>query len=264
MKLISNHISKHSKPVNMDQFGYYLAGLIDGAGWFTESAAHIVFHHLDASLAYYIKKRIGYGSVKKVKFKNVYVLTVDKQKGLDIIVNFINGKLRTQSKCDDIVKYILNPESNLEFDINRSKNMDTHWLAGFLDTDGTFLVNCPDSTLLTSGPRTEISLSLVVEHNTRLLLDLIRDEFDGNIDYTNPRACERAQGGTGIYTYSSSSFDSARKLIGYLDKYHLLSSKYVNYFKWRKVYQLIQENKHLYPKGLARIIKIKSSIKPRI
>ena len=40
----------------------------------------------------------------------------------------------------------------------------------------------------------------------------------------------------------------------------MLSSKYINFLRWRKVYQLIQEKKHLTPKGQARIIKIKYSM----
>jgi hypothetical protein len=33
----------------------------------------IVFHKFDISLAYSIKKRVGFGSVKKVKIKNAYL-----------------------------------------------------------------------------------------------------------------------------------------------------------------------------------------------
>ena len=55
IKLISKHVPKHLKPARKDQFGYYLAGLIDGDGWFSKYAAYIVFYALDASLAYYIK-----------------------------------------------------------------------------------------------------------------------------------------------------------------------------------------------------------------
>lgn len=44
--------------LNDDQFGQYLAGLIDGVGHFTsKQQLDIVFHTLDASLAaYYLKQ----------------------------------------------------------------------------------------------------------------------------------------------------------------------------------------------------------------
>ena len=269
IKLISEHVPKHLKPMSNDQFGYYLAGLIDGDGWFSKYAAHIVFHSLDASLAYYIKTRIGYGSVTKVKSKNAYILTITKREGLQILLNLINGKLRTQSKCDAIFKYILNVCFAVEplplkeiFHINTSKDLDNHWLAGFLDaarpsplwgerSRGSFQVKILERVKTSGGTRLEIRLNMQIDQKTRLLLDLFKDMFGGNIGYRKSQD---------TYYYSSTSFGSARKVINYLDKYHMLSSKHLNYLKWRKVYVLVQEKKHLTPEGQARILKIKSSM----
>jgi LAGLIDADG endonuclease len=92
---------------------------------------------------------------------------------------------------------------------------------------------------------------LQVDQKTRLLLDLITSKFGGNIGYRNSQD---------TYYYSSTSFGSARKVIIYLDKYHLLSSKYINYIKWRKIYLLVQQKKHLTVEGQARIKKIKSTM----
>jgi len=44
-------------------------------------------------------------------------------------------------------------------------------------------------------------------------------------------------------------------LINYFDKYNLFAGKYVDYIKFRKVYIMITEGKHLEEKG---ILKIKS------
>lgn len=60
---ISDHVFKHRKPETEEEFGYYLAGLIEGDGYFGDYRFEIAFHKEDAFLAYYIKKRIGYGSV---------------------------------------------------------------------------------------------------------------------------------------------------------------------------------------------------------
>ena len=60
VKSISVHVNKHIKPVNDDQFGYYLAGLIDGDGHFSsQQQLIIVFSDPDAFLAYYIKLSIN-------------------------------------------------------------------------------------------------------------------------------------------------------------------------------------------------------------
>ena len=56
VKFISVHVPKHIKPVTEDQFGHYLAGLIDGDGHFSsKQQLVIVFHSSDVSLAYFIK-----------------------------------------------------------------------------------------------------------------------------------------------------------------------------------------------------------------
>ena len=71
IKNISIHVPTHLKPLKGEQFGHYLAGLIDGGGHFSsKQQLVIVFSSPDVKLAYYIKKVIGFGNVKKVKDKN--------------------------------------------------------------------------------------------------------------------------------------------------------------------------------------------------
>ena len=50
---------------------------------------------LDVNLAYYVKERIGFGSVKKVKDKNAYLYIISNKEGIIKVINLINGKLRT-------------------------------------------------------------------------------------------------------------------------------------------------------------------------
>ena len=65
---ISEHVPKHND-FNDEQFGYFLAGLIEGDGWFGHKELHIIFAENDISLAYSIKNRIGHGNVYKIKDK---------------------------------------------------------------------------------------------------------------------------------------------------------------------------------------------------
>jgi hypothetical protein len=63
---ISIHNPKHRKPTNDNEFGHSLAGLIDGDGHFSSAQQLIiVFNSLDIQLAYYIRERIGHGTVLK-------------------------------------------------------------------------------------------------------------------------------------------------------------------------------------------------------
>jgi hypothetical protein len=96
VKPISVHVPTHLKPSDPIEFGHYLAGLIDGVGQFSsKQQLIIVFNSLDASLAYFIKKRIGFGNIRKVKDKNAIILKIAAIEGLKKVIKLINGKIRT-------------------------------------------------------------------------------------------------------------------------------------------------------------------------
>ena len=133
VKPISVHKPKHLRPISDDQFGHYLAGLIDGDGHFSsKQQLVIVFYSLDVSLAYYIKARLGFGNVRKVKDKNAYLLIISSRKGLEKVINLINGKIRTESKFNQITSNILNHDNYLDlkkkisFKLNLDKDLRNH------------------------------------------------------------------------------------------------------------------------------------------
>ena len=81
-----------------------------------------------------------------------------------------------------------------------------------------------------------------------LNLNLIKNILGGNIGYSKSKD---------TYYYGSTSFGYAKKTIFYFDRFNLLSSKYVNYLNWRKVYLLVQNKDHLNESGFKKIIKLK-------
>jgi len=253
MKFISVHVPNHLKPLNENQFGYYLAGLIDGDGHFsTKQQLVIAFHYLDISLAYYIKEKLGYGSVTKIKDKNAFILVLAAKKGLEKVITLINGKLRTEVKMEQINKNILNHSSFLEFSKNTKFQLDTsidlenHWLAGFSDADASFQIK-----LLKRINRLEVRVNFQIDQKRDTLLLLIKDYLGGNIGYRQSQD---------TYYYGSTSFGSAKRVITYFDKFHLLSSKYINYLKWRKAYLIIKNRGHLTDEGVKKIRKLKDSM----
>jgi hypothetical protein len=113
VKFISVHVPKHLKPVSEDQFGHYLAGLIDGEGHFSNKQQLVIvftpgINPSEASLAYYIKERLGFGKVRKVKDKNAFIFIVAHKKGIEKVIKLINGKIRTENKFNQINNNILN------------------------------------------------------------------------------------------------------------------------------------------------------------
>ena len=292
IKKISVHVPTHLRPENDSDFGHYLAGLIDGVGHFSKiPQLVIVFNEVDAFLAYYIKTKLGFGKVYKVKNKNAVILVVSKPAGLIKILNLINGKIRSQNKFDQIKKNILsNPKfkfvsistersersplhlkpstpilgsgkdqttrslgestaTSAFFTINSDTDLNNHWLSGFSDADASFQIKIINSNNETG--RFEIGLNFKIDQKKEDLLILIKNFLGGNIGYIKSQD---------TYYFDSTSFGSAKKIVSYFDKFHLLSSKHINFLKWRKAYILIQNKEHLNSSGLEKITKIKQSM----
>ena len=251
---IPKNVPKQIKPINNEDFGYYLAGLIDGDGHFSnQKQLVIVFHNLDVSLAYYIKKRLGYGSVKKVKNKNAVIFVISTKKGLEVVFNLITGKLRHINKIIQVNNILENDNfkeirKNLDFTSNNNKNLNNYWLSGFADADASFQIKIINRL---NRIKPEIRLNLQIDQKNKDILILIKNYLGGNIGYRFSQD---------TYYYGSTSFGSAKKVIHYFDKYTLLSSKFINYLKWRKAYLLIQHRDHLTELGINKINKLKLSI----
>ena len=253
VKIISNYVPKHSKPINNEQLGHYLAGLIDGDGHFSKAQKLIiVFNFPDAFLAYFLKEKLGYGNVKKVKNKNVYLLIVSKRLGMLKVLNLINGKLRTEHILNQVKNNILNhnnyKNTKINFTLNLSNDFNNYWLAGFSDAKASFLIKIIEST---NRNEPEIRLNYQVDQKKYLLLTYIKNYLGGNIVY---RKCQDT------YSYGSTSFGYAKNVILYFDEFSLQSRKHISYLRWRKVYELIQDENYLTEKGLAKIIKIKNKL----
>jgi hypothetical protein len=130
IKNISIHVPTHLKPLNDEQFGHYLAGLIDGDGHFScKQQIILVFSSPDVQLAYYIKKRIGFGHINKIKDKNAYKYVISNKKGIVKTINLINGKLRTHNKFNQVTNNILinkYDEEMIDFKINDSYDLNNY------------------------------------------------------------------------------------------------------------------------------------------
>jgi len=251
VKSISIHVPKHVKLLNNEQLGHYLAGLIDGDGHFSKAQQLVlVFSSPDVFLAYYIKKELGYGNVRKVKDKNAYVLLISNKQGIVKVMNLINGKVRTKHRFYQVMNNILNndkyKDTNIHFTLNSSNNLNNHWLAGFTDADGSFQIKI-SKRITRSKP--EVRLNYQIDQKTYELLEMIKDYLGGNIGYRKSQD---------TYYYGSTNFGSAKNVIHYFDRYNLQSKKHISYLRWRKVYILIQNKEHLTEKGLTKIMKRKA------
>lgn len=243
---ISEHVTKPKKNLHDDELGYFLAGLIEGDGWFGKRELHIIFAESDISLAYYIKKRIGYGNVYKIKDKKAVRYICKNKIGLSIILSLINGKFVSIYKYNQLIKHNYSEDFNLNIlPPLYTLSLDNYWLAGFTQADGCFHISIVKSNTHITGYSVRLEFSL--KQNDDLPLKLLYNHLKmGNI----------SQYSSGIWCYKSTGFKTAASLINYFDKYKLFTGKYVNYIKFRKVYIMITEGKHLEDKGIKKIISI--------
>lgn len=220
--LISDHAPKHRKPRSQTEFAYFLAGLLEGAGSFTENRLEIRFQKSNLSNAFFVKKMIGFGQVQN----NKYILY--HKIGLRKVITLLNGKLSTDSL------------------------LSNHYLAGFTDATGYFYI------------RISASKKILLEYNLKFTsknlttIKKIQQVFGLNkvkqsyISVPELLLCTKYDK---VYQYSSSD---AYRIISYFDRFHCNSpSKLVGFFKWRKVYRILQRNEHLTLKGFDKVLRIK-------
>ena len=245
---ISEHVPDHRNNLTDQEFGSFLAGLIEGDGWFGLKELHIIFSERDISLAYFIKKRIGFGNVYKIKDKKAVRYICNKKSGLSYILNLINGKLISQPKYQQLIKH--NYSQYLNYEILPPLNevsLNSFWLAGFTQADGCFHISVVNSKTHKTG--FSVRLEFSIKQNDSVPLKLLYSALNsGNLSIYN----------SGIWCYKSSGYKTAFNLINYFDTFNLFAGKYVDYLKFRKVYIFITEGRHLEEKGILKIKSIAS------
>ena len=246
LSLISEHVPKHKSNLTDIEFGYFLAGLIEGDGWFGKKQLFIIFAENDISLAYYVKKRVGHGNVYKIKDKKAVRYICKSAAGLSYILSLINGKLVSKPKYEQLLRH------NYDVDFNRTilasscdVVLDNHWLAGFTQADGCFHISIVTSKTHKTGYSVRLEFS--IKQNDLVPLKLL---------YETVKRGNLSQYSSGIWCYKSTGFKTASLLINYFDEFNVFAGKYVNYLKFRKVYIMITNGQHLEVKGVTKIKSI--------
>lgn len=159
---------------NFYKLSHYLAGLIEGDGTIivpkTERtnnrlnypSIQIVFHSNDLPLALLIKKILKHGSLLKKKEANAYILTINNKEGLLLLVNLLNGNMRTPKVYSlyNLIDWYNLKDSNLNIkkkELNILPLNSTPWLSGFIEADGHFSLR---TSLEGKYPRVECKFEL--------------------------------------------------------------------------------------------------------
>ena len=251
MTYICEHLGSHKRPKNDLELGHYLAGLIEGDGCFSEKKLEIVFHEKDKSAAYSLRKQIGFGQTYTCSHtKKAVRFTISNKKGLKRVLDLVNGKFLCSAKVNQLIDKgyesrfgcnILNPSLNI--------CLTNHWLAGFLDADGSMGIFVANSK--THKHKKSVRLEIKFSQKDKHILSLIASVFEVKSIYKDKKH---------IHHLKLTGNNKIRTIINYLDDYHLQSIKYTQYTIFRRCALYLQNKKHLEPSGLEKIYCFKRTL----
>ena len=172
IKNISIHVPKHLKPLNDEQLGHYLAGLIDGDGCFLVSkkgyaSLEIVMETRDKHCLYQIKQRFG-GSVKLRSGVNWLRYRMHHRKGMLDLINAVNGEIRNPTRLLQLKKIC--DLYNIPIISPAPLTYGNGWFSGFFDSDGSVYFNIQSSQIF-----------ITAAQKNRFILDPLPSLYGGSI-----------------------------------------------------------------------------------
>ena len=256
LPFVSEHRPHHKKFLNKYDFGYCLSGLFEGNGSLDRDF-QITLSKKNIAFVYEVKKTMGYGSV----FSNEEHMFYKSGKGTlkffsliedKLVSNYVNLIMKEYFtdhptyNCDYACTYDTNAKIEPIIECISDNPTSNYWLAGFTQASGFFHTSVVKSKRAKLGYR--VKLEYCLKHSNKGYLDYVYNYFSMGKVYWDFYLK--------IWVYKISSFKQAGLLISYFDKFNVFAQKYVEYVKYRKVYLIVLNNKHLTKKGLNKIISI--------
>jgi len=271
-----------------DQFGHYLAGLLEGDGHISLPAVgyttlnrvlnpRIVFtsHENNLGLYSYIQSKLGGIGRFQLTGTNTIRYIIGDIKGIKLFINLIHGKLRTpkNKRLNDLIKFI-----NLKYSLEISESLldtsnldENSWFTGFTEADGHFGVK-----VVESKPKSETRKRSISE-NITLKFRLDQRSFDVPTSSSMLPVMETLalflscnlktyriktkSSSTEVLSVSVTSIAKLESIINYFNQYPLLGVKGKDFKHWETVYNMILSKEHLTEVGRLKIRSIVSEIK---
>lgn len=273
---------------NKDQFGYYLAGLLEGDGTIYLPALgkttlnrvlnpRIVFtsHINNLGMYAYIQSALGGIGRFQICGDNTIRYIIGDIKSILFFINLIHGKLRTPKniRFNELIKFL-----NLKYSLKITESLldttnlkNNSWFTGFTEADGHFGIK-----INKSKPKSEIRKRSVSE-NISLKFRLDQRSFDKPNStpmlfimesiasflscklstYTiDPKSNPRE-----ILSIGITGINNLTVIVNYFNTYPLLGVKGKDFKHWEVVYYMIISKEHLTEAGRLKIRAIASEMK---
>jgi hypothetical protein len=209
----------------------------------------------DAQVLFYIKKKLGFGSVTvQDKQNKTHHFRVRDKKNLLILISIFNGKFLTEKKQLQFKKWLVcfkeRYGTNVEFNPNYNFDfltLNSSWISGFTDAEGCFTVSAVER----SPGYTQIHVRFILsQKGEKELLEKIALLLNGRLYFL-----KSYEGYNLVVTLSK-----LKKVIHYFSKIPLRTKKHIGFLNWLKVYNLVQKKEHLTSEGLLKVKELISKI----
>ncbi len=159
-------------------FRQWLAGLIDGDGYFSLSkngynSCEITMDARDKKVLYLIQHKYG-GSVKQVSNAYAFKYKLRNRAGLITLINDVNGLIRNPTRLLQMNKLCV--KLNIELKYANNITFNDGWLSGFIDSDGSIYYN------ESSG-----QVFICISQKNKYLLEPLIDIYGGRVDISSPK-----------------------------------------------------------------------------
>ena len=164
--------------LNTAKFNEWLAGLIDGHGYFLLTkkgyvSCEICMDARDKKALYLILHKYG-GSIKSVSGAKAYKYKLRNKKGLLHLINDINGLIRNPIRLLQMNKLCNKYEILIKYP--KALTYSNGWLSGFIDSDGSVYLNEKSGQIFIS-----------ITQKNRFLLEPLVSLYGGRIDILSPK-----------------------------------------------------------------------------
>jgi hypothetical protein len=260
-----------------NNFGHYLAGLLEGDGHISIPALgnttlnrvlnpRIVFtsHINNLGMYAFIQSELGNTGRFQTTGQDVLRYIIGDKAGIMLFINLIHGKLRTpkNKRFNDLIK-IFNAKYSLgisESLLDNSNFTNNSWFTGFTEADGHFGVKYVESKAKSDTRKRSVSENISLKFrldqrsydkptssSMKPFMESLALFLSCNLkSYTNNRGSE-------VLSLGVSSIDGVKFLMDYFNRYPLLGDKSNDFNKWEIVYNMIISKEHITEQGRLKI-----------
>lgn len=173
-----NNLGNNLKNEKDLSFNQWLAGLIDGDGYFIltkkgYSSCEITLDIKDKKALYEIKHKYG-GAIKQVSNANAYKYKLRHRAGLILLINDVNGLIRNPIRLLQMNKLCVKYKIELKYP--NPLTFNDGWLSGFLDSDGSVYFNERSGQVF-----------IGITQKNRYLLEPLITIYGGRVDILSPK-----------------------------------------------------------------------------